>query len=432
MSLGRGTAPESAATPSGLRALPRTVWLIGLISLVNDSASEMLYPLVPLLLTGVLHAGPRALGLIEGLAEAAAALFKLLSGLVFDRNGRAKPWILAGYGVAGLARPLIALAGSWPMVLALRLADRLGKGLRSSPRDALLARSVGPGQRGLAFGIHRGMDNAGAVIGPLLAAALLSAGFGVREVFAFAWIPAVLVMVLALGLREAPRAPESTSEQRESAAPRGPDAAAAPSGRLDGQRDGLPAAFWRFMGVVALFLLGGSSNMFLLLRAQDFGVTGEQVPLLWALTALTASTLGPPLSAWTDRVGRVGVMRSGWVIYAAFYLLMSWSTLPAIVPWLLFAAYGVFMAATEGIEKALIADLVPRERLGRAYGWFNLVGGLMLLPASLLFGWLWQRVDVAAAFGFSAACAGLAAVLLPMSLGPGSRGPGPRGIAAVS
>lgn len=410
MSPGRHTTPESAAVPSRLRGLPRTVWLIGLISLVNDSASEMLYPLVPLLVTQVLHSGPRALGLIEGLAEAAAALFKLLSGLVFDRTGRAKPWIIAGYGIAGVARPLIALAGSWPLVLALRLADRLGKGLRSSPRDALLARAVAPDQRGLAFGVHRGMDNAGAVIGPLVAYLLLSSGMGIREIFHVAWIPAVLVMVLAMGLREAPIAdPPAVAEAERTASPRGPESAASA---------GLPARFWRFLAVVALFLLGGSSNMFLLLRAEDLGIAKEQVPMLWALTALTAATLGPPLAAWTDRVGRVGVMRVGWVIYAVFYLLLAWSALPAIALWLLFGAYGVFMAATEGIEKALIADLVPRDRLGRAFGGFNLVGGLMLLPASLVFGWLWQGVDVAVAFGFSAACAGLAAVLLPTALRP--------------
>lgn len=182
-------------------ALPRTVWLIGLISLVNDSASEMLYPLIPLYLSSLM-AGPRALGIIEGIAEATASLLKLFSGVVVDRTRRCKPWVVFGYGLAGFGRPLIAFVGSWPWLLAIRVADRVGKGLRTSPRDALLAASVDPGRRGLAFGLHRAMDNAGAVIGPLLASVLLANQIPLKDIFLWSVMPATLCLMLAFQIRE--------------------------------------------------------------------------------------------------------------------------------------------------------------------------------------------------------------------------------------
>ena len=185
-----------------IKNLPRTVWLIGLISLVNDSASEMLYPLIPLYLASVLMAGPRALGIIEGIAEATASLLKLFSGVIVDRTRRAKPWIVFGYGLAGLGRPLIAFVSSWPWLLVIRFADRVGKGLRSSPRDALLAASVPAERRGLAFGLHRAMDNAGAVIGPLVASLLLAAQVPLHDIFLWSIVPAVLCLALALAIRE--------------------------------------------------------------------------------------------------------------------------------------------------------------------------------------------------------------------------------------
>jgi len=191
---------------SGLRSLPRTVWLIGLISLINDSASEMIYPLVPLYLAAVLMAGPKALGLIEGVAEATASLLKLFSGVIYDRTRRARPWIVFGYSLACVARPLIAWVTAWPWLLAIRFADRVGKGLRTSPRDALLAASAGSAHRGLAFGLHRALDNAGAVLGPLVAAAMLAAGVTLERVFLWTAIPGAACVLLALALREAPGA----------------------------------------------------------------------------------------------------------------------------------------------------------------------------------------------------------------------------------
>lgn len=373
--------------------LPRAVWLLGLVSFCNDAASELVYPLVPLYLASVLLAGPRALGLIEGIAEATGSLLKLFAGVLADRTRSAKPWVVGGYGLAALARPLLAFASSWPSVLTLRFADRVGKGLRTSPRDALLALSIDERQRGLAFGLHRTMDNLGAVIGPLLAAGLLAAQVPLREVFLWATLGGAAAVALALAVRE---------PARETAPVVVP---------FSWTLRGLPGPFRRYLVVLGLFTLGNSSNMFLLLRARELGFPEYQVPLLWALVALTAAVFSTPLSALSDRLGRPRLIVGGWLIYAGFYLLLGFNGHPALL-WPLFGLYGLFMAATEGAEKALVADLAPREMLGTAYGWFNMIAGIMLLPASILFGWLWQQAGATVAFGFGAGCALAASLLL--------------------
>lgn len=377
-----------------IRNLPRTVWLIGLISLVNDSASEMLYPLIPLFLASVLMAGPRVLGIIEGIAEATASLLKLFSGVIVDRTRRAKPWIVFGYGVAGLGRPLIAFVTSWPLLLVIRFTDRVGKGLRSSPRDALLAASVPADRRGLAFGLHRAMDNAGAVIGPLVASMLLAAHMPLRDIFLWSAVPAALCLALAFAIRE-PQASLS-----------------APPAPFDWRLRDMPPLFKRYLVVVALFTLGNSSNMFLLLRARELGVADAQVPLLWAAVSAVAMIFSTPLSALSDRFGRMHLLVGGYLAYGLFYLALGALAHDGLLLFVLFGFYGLFMAATEGVEKALVADLAPAERRGTAFGWFNLTVGAMLLPASVVFGWLWQAVSSWAAFGFSAACALVASVLL--------------------
>ena len=382
-----------------LFSLPRSVWLLGLISLVNDSASELVYPLVPLYLSGVLMAGPQVLGLIEGLAEALASLLKLWAGVMVDRSGRSKPWVIGGYGLAALARPLIAFVTGWPLLLALRLTDRVAKAVRAAPRDALLAANIRPGQRGLAFGLHRAMDNAGAVIGPLLAWALLSAGVPLGRVFSWALIPGLLCLALTLAVRDTP-----------------PPVAAPP--RFSWTLAGLPRPLRRYLVVVALFTLGNSSNMFLLLRAKALGVTEAQVPLLWAAVSGVAALFAVPLGGLSDRIGRVRLLVAGYLAYAAFYVGMATWAAPGWRLYLLFGLYGIFMAATEGVERALLADLAPPEQRGTAFGWLNLTMGAMLLPASLLFGWLWEGLSATVAFGFSAACALLAALLLMLWVRP--------------
>ena len=383
-----------------IRALPRTVWLVAIISLFNDAASDMIYPLVPLYLASVLMAGPKALGLIEGVAEAVSSLLKLFAGVLADRSGKVRGWVIAGYGIAGFARPLIGLTTSWFGVFVCRFADRIGKGLRSAPRDALISLSVEPGQRGLAFGFHRAMDNFGAVIGPLVAALLLTAGVELRHVFLLAMVPALVVLALAVTV------PEPDHPARRTPQP------------LRWNWSDLPPAFRRYLGILALFTLGNSSNMFLLLRANELGASAARVTLMWALFSLVAALLSTPLSALSDRWGRVRVLGIAWFAYAAAYLLIGLLPGADWALWLAFAGYGAVTAALEGTEKALVADLVPRERIGTAFGWYNLVVGLFLLPASLLFGWLWSTFTPFTAFAFGAGCAFAAALLLYLRVAP--------------
>jgi MFS family permease len=377
-----------------LFALPSTVWLLGLVSFFNDSASELVYPLLPLYLASVLMAGPKALGIIEGIAEATGSLLKLFAGVLSDKTRSTKYWVVGGYSLAALGRPILALAGSWPVVLALRFSDRVGKGLRSSPRDAMLALSVAPEQRGLAFGFHRALDNAGAVVGPLLAAWLLYRGMPIRDILLWTLVPGVMTVGLALCIRE----PHREMPLHKPA--------------FSWTLQGFPPVFKRYLLVLALFTLGNSSNMFLLLRAREMGLAESQVPLLWALASGMAMLFSTPLSALSDRLGRTRLIVGGWAVYGVFYLLLGLNGQNLWLLWPLFAFYGLFMAATEGAEKALVADLAPKELLGTAYGWFNLTAGVMLLPASVLFGWLWQTFSPESAFGFSASCAILAAFLL--------------------
>ena len=381
---------------TALRRLPPHVWLIGVISLLNDTASDLVYPLIPLYLSSVLMAGPKALGIIEGIAEATSSILKLISGVLVDKTHQIKPWIVWGYGLAGFSRPLISIANSWVGVLGIRMLDRVGKGLRSSPRDALLAASVPPERRGLAFGFHRSMDNAGAVLGPILAAVLLGYGFKVRDLFVISIIPAVLCLGMSLLIREPKNA---LAEVRR--------------GKFSWNFQNLPIEFKRYLLAVVVFTLGNSSNMFLLLRARELGLSEAQVPLAWATISAIAMIFGTPLSALSDRFGRIGSIAAGWLAYGLFYLSLGFlSPGNPVLLFGLFAFYGLFLAATEGVEKALVADLAPSAMLGTAYGWFNLASGIMLLPASIIFGWLYENAGATIAFEFSACCAVVSTVLL--------------------
>ena len=374
--------------------LPRTVWLIGLISFVNDSASEMLYPLMPLYLASVLMAGPKALGIIEGVAEATSSIFKLISGVIVDRTKKAKPWIMLGYSLAGLGRPLIIFASSWVWVIAIRFMDRMGKGLRSSPRDALLAEIVHENQRGLTFGLHRSMDNAGAVIGPILATLFLSQGVPLRDIFLWAILPGILTVLLTLGIKEPDRDMLPIAKQ------------------FSWSLDGLTSPFKRYLIVAGIFTLGNSSDMFLLLRAKDAGVPQSEIPLLWAGISLITTLFGAPLSALSDQFNRKHFILIAWGAFAFFYIAMGLPHISISHIVVLFIIYGLFKAATEGVEKALVADYSPVGLAGKAFGWFNLITGIMLLPASFIFGWLYEQYAPLYAFLFSGFCASLAFVLL--------------------
>jgi MFS family permease len=378
---------------ASLRALPSTVWLLGAISLLNDAASELVYPLIPLYLATVLGAGPRALGFVEGAAEATAALLKLVSGVWYDRVGRAKGFVVVGYGLAAIARPAISFVTAWPGLLLLRLMDRLGKGLRSSPRDALLAQAVPADRRGLAFGLHRAFDNAGAVVGPLLAAGLLALHVPVRDILLWAALPGVLCVALALALRE-PAAIERPAVRRS-----------------EWRWSSLPSAFRRVLLVLAVFTLGQASNAFMLLRANELGMPATQVALLWAAVATTSTLFSVPLSAWTDRVGRLPLLIAGWSLHALLFVALALVDAPGPL-WIIAVLLGLYMAATEGAERALIGDLVPATALGSAFGWYYLVKGLLLLPASAVFGAIWFATNATTAFLAAAVLVAAATALL--------------------
>lgn len=371
--------------------LPRNVIALGLVSLFTDLSSEMIYPLLPVFLTATLGAGPAALGAIEGVAETTASLLKLFSGAWSDRLGKRKPLVLAGYGLSSIMRPLMGLAASWGHVLAIRFSDRIGKGVRSSPRDALVAASVPPEERGRAFGFQRALDHLGAVLGPVVAFGLLAgAGLSYRSVFFLAAVPgAVAVAILWRLVRdEGERAPAGTD-----------------TGLLAG---GLTPEFRNYLLIVSLFTLGNASDAFLILRAVDVGVPPAYVPLLWGAFHVVKSSLSTHAGILADRWDRRKMVVSGWILYAAVYA--AWGVAKGPV-WMvgLFLVYGLYSAATEGAERALVADFVPADRRGTAFGWFHLAVGAAALPASLLFGVLWSRFGAPAAFGLSAVLAILAA-----------------------
>jgi MFS family permease len=393
------------------RRLPRNVFAISLVSLLNDASSEIIYPFLPLFLALTLGASPFAIGLIEGGAESVSGLLKLFFGYYSDRRGKRKGLVVFGYGLASVARPLLGIASSWPQVLLIRLTDRVGKGMRSAPRDAMIADAALPGERGLAFGFHRAMDHAGAVIGPLLGYAVLSfvaanrnaptAG-DYRTLFLLASIPALgAVLVAAFFVREAPK------EQRV-------DAEAA---TVRFSLRGYDRNFKRFLFIIALFTLSNSSDAFLLLRAQESGVSTQTIPLLWA--ALHILKVGSSLvgGALSDHLGRRTLIVSGWLLYAAVYAGFAYVSTATEV-WILFLVYGIYFGLVEGSEKALVADLVRPEQRGTAYGLYNLAFSITVLPASLLMGALWQWRGATTAFLTSALVGALAALLLAVLVRP--------------
>lgn len=371
--------------------VPPTVVLVGIVSMLMDISSEMLVPIMPLFITGVLGASAVTLGLIEGLAESTASLLKVYSGRVSDRGAR-KPWVVAGYGLSALSRPLLALSGGWGSLLAARLVDRTGKGLRTAPRDAIIAGATPLAELGRAFGVHRGMDTLGAAIGPLIAFACLPL-LGYRGVFWLSFIPAALaVVVLLIFVQE--HAQEIKTRRDAPRVPFPKDA------RLTG-----------FLIAVTLFALGNSSDAFLLLRTQDLGVKALAVPLVYFAFNLVYAVVSGPAGVLADRLGRGRVARVGVLLFALIYggFALAGS---AWLAWALFLLYGVFMAFTEGVWKAYLGELAPDGTRGAVYGWYNGLVGVMALPASLIAGLLWQRVSHGAPFAFGAVTALIAGVLM--------------------
>jgi MFS family permease len=382
---------------------------IGLVSLLNDASSEVIYPLLPIFLTTGLGASAKAIGVIEGLAESISSLLKLFAGYLSDRLRKRKWFVVGGYALASLVRPFLGFAGNWQQVLAIRLADRVGKGVRTAPRDAMIADTVEFEHRGLAFGFHRAMDHAGAVIGPLIGYVLVvllvansnapTAG-EFTKIFLLASIPALLAVLVAIFFMRETTAPVAIKTEIPKLSLRGFD-----------------SNFKRFLLILALFTLSNSSDSFLLLRARDSGVSIALIPLLWAAhhgTKVLSSLYGGDLS---DRLGRKRLIVSGWVLYAAVYAGFAFVS-QEISVWILFLIYGIYFGLAEGAEKALVADLVRPEQRGTAYGLYNLAFGITVFPASLLMGMIWDWKGPTTAFLVSAVMGATAAALLLLFVRP--------------
>ncbi|HYT76665.1 MAG TPA: MFS transporter [Vicinamibacterales bacterium] len=392
---------DPSGNPLDRFGLSRPVWLLGWVSFFTDTASEMVYPLLPIFLTRVLGAGAMSLGVIEGVAEAANSVLKIVSGWLADRTGAPKRLVLGGYSLSSIVRPLISFVTVWPQVLALRFVDRLGKGIRTSPRDAMLARFAPDKTRGRVYGFHRAMDHAGAIAGPLVATAYLYFHpDAYRSLFTWTLVPGIIVILLILRLPDTRRAAGAQG-------PRGASDAAGASVGLDAL---LTAQFVRVMIVITLFSLGNASDAFILLRLTNLGVRAVWIPLLWSglhVVKMSSSVVGGALS---DRFGRRAMIGLGYLWYAAIYGAFAWFTsLPAVIA--IFLAYGLYFGLTEGVEKAWVVDMAPADARGRAFGIYNAALGFGGLAASLLFGAIWTRISPPAAF-LTGACLALAASVL--------------------
>lgn len=419
---------SSNTRPSTWRdAVKGNVFTLGIVSLFTDLSSEMIYPLLPVFFTGLVPAGLAAVyvGIMEGIAESSASILKLVSGRLSDRLGRRKILVVTGYGLSTACRPLMAMAAVGWQIIALRFADRVGKGVRTAPRDALIGDSVVQERRGLAFGFHRAMDHAGAIAGSLAAIGILYAflGYGLwtggesiaspAEMHALRWLfgcsilpglAALIVLILKVH--------EPASAERPAASPA--------RDQSESVRDrSLPRKFYWYVGIVCLFALGNSSDLFLVFYAKTKFQLGL-LPLigLWIALHLSKIAFGLPGSAASDRWGRRTVIICGWGIYALVYIGMARVDSLEFF-WALIIIYGLYYGLTEGAEKALVADFVLSSRLGTAYGVFHGAVGLAALPASLLFGLVWKLVGPRVAFGIGASLAGIAAVLLSVLLSTG-------------
>ncbi|MFZ1010933.1 MAG: MFS transporter [Candidatus Sulfotelmatobacter sp.] len=384
----------------------RNIYVFGITSFLNDTATEMAYWVLPAFLAS-LGAGPAQLGLIEGVAESVASFAKLFSGYLADRIERRKPVVVAGYAVANAVKPLLAVVTAWPQILAIRFADRLAKGVRGAPRDVMVAESVPKNQLGSAYGLIQSMDSAGAIAGPLAALVLL-AHFGIRSVFWAAAVPGALcVLVALLGIRETKRR----------AAPGGQPGAAVPTEKFKSatlfpeKRITLPASFYFVLAAVTLFSLGNSSDMFLVLRAQNVGIRVALAPLLGLVFNITYTLASWPAGWFSDRVPRRLVGSVGYMIFAAVYFIFG-SAPSTLAIWVAMAVYGFYYALTQPVLKALVIETVGENVRGRALGIYFFVTSVATLAASLITGELWKHYGAAIPFYFSAGMALVAAALL--------------------
>ena len=390
--------------------LPRAVYFFGATSLLNDFASEMIYPLLPAFVTRTLGGGALALGVLDGLAESVAAGFKLLSGYLADRPRLRGPLVVGGYAAAAVIRPLIAMAGAAWHVVALRAADRVGKGVRTSPRDTMIAEVTAPEIRGRAFGVHRAADHVGAIIGPLTAAAMIGAGLSVRRVFWLAVIPGALAVVAAWA---AVRDVKGSGVRVQ-----GPgDSTALPEPRTLTP----DSSFAPLVLVLALAAFFRAPETLLILRAQDLGVSAAAIPLLWAALHVVRSSLSLPGGILVDRWGARRTLALGWLVYAG----LAWAFARASTAgqaWAVFLAFGLVAALTESPERTLIARHAPSGRRGRGFGWYHGSTSVVALPGAALFGWIYQVRGGPFALSLSAAVTLVALVALVLSSSVSGRG----------
>ena len=382
--------------------LPRSVIILGLVSLLNDVASDMIAPLLPVFLTTTLGAGPAIVGLIEGIAETTSSLVKLWSGRLGDRGVGCKRLTVLGYTLSNGVRPLLAVASNWSMVLAIRFTDRIGKGLRTAPRDALLSGTVHHDLRGRAFGLHRAFDHSGAMLGPLLASGLIALGLPLREVFLVSVLPGLLaVALMVVGVRETVQAPL-------------PDTPMLRWRDLHPRLRGLIAA----AGVLAL---ASVPDAFLVLYLRQAGMSLFWIPLLWALAHALRALVVLPAGRWSDRGGRLPVLFAGWLARAVLLAAMPWfAARGAVIA--LFLAYCAATAFTEGAERALIGDVADPQAKGAAFGLYHMTVGLLALPGALWFGAVWQTVNMHTAFVLAAFMTALATGWLAYTARPADNG----------
>lgn len=377
-----------------LLGLSKNIQNLGWVSLFNDISSEMVYPLLPLFLSTILGAGVVFIGLIEGIAESISSFVKLFSGWFSDRVQNRKWLIFVGYLLASITRPMIGLSTSPSQVLFLRFFDRIGKGIRTSPRDALLSQSSREEDRGKAFGFQRAMDHTGAMVGPLLASLLMfTLTKDLRTIFLLSFIPALICLTIFWrGVTE------PLKEKKTGALPP----------KLHWK--GWDRKFKLFLIVITLFTLGNSSDAFLLLRAQGFGLTLGTIPLLWFVFHLSKTIFSIPGATLSDRIGRKKVLIIAWFLYGLIYLGFAFATKPLHL-WTLFITYGLYYGLSEGTERAWVSDLVEEEKRGMAYGAYHFCIGMATLPASLLMGLIWKTMGEKWAFSFGALIGLIAASL---------------------
>ncbi|MEJ2567355.1 MAG: MFS transporter [candidate division WOR-3 bacterium] len=372
--------------------IPKNVKSLGFVSFLNDAASEMIYPLLPIFLTSVLGVGAGVLGVIEGVAESTASLLKLFSGWISDKLKKRKALILFGYSLAALGRPVIALSRYWWQVAIIRFIDRFGKGVRTSPRDALISLSTAEEIKGKAFGFHRAMDHAGAIIGPICAVILLRFGMSLKNLFAWALLPGIITIIIVFFFVK-----EKKTESKAK--------------NIEFKLSLLSKNFKIYLLILILFTLGNSSDAFLILRAKDAGISTSLIPVLWIVLHFVKMTTSIPGGEWSDKAGRRKVIVSGWIVYALIYLGIGFSSRVFHI-WGLFALYGIYFGLTEGVEKAFVSDLVEGAFQGTAFGFYHLAVGITAFPSSVFFGLIWQRFGPLAAFSYGSALAGLASILL--------------------